>query len=208
MIEAIIFDFGGVLMRTSSMSSPTGRHVWEQRLGLAQGQLEQIVHHSHQWNQAQRGLLAPDDYWHSIARALNLPDSAIPSLRSDYFRDDHLDNDLMALIADLRREGYKIGLLSNDAITLEDKLRHELAIYDTFDAVIISAKIGVMKPDPGAYQAIVQALGVAFGACVFIDDNDANVEGARRCGMTAIHYSAGMDVRAALTPVLEANPQS
>ena len=96
----------------------------------------------------------------------------------DFFRDDHLDTDLVALIAALRQQSYKVGLLSNDAVTLEDKLRRELKIYDAFDAVVISAAIGAMKPDRAAYDAIAQALDVPLAACVFIDDNVANVEGA------------------------------
>src|SRR4051812_45167375 len=99
---------------------------------------------------------------------LQIQEADVQALRSDYFRDDRLDPDLMTLIAALRKAGYKVGLLSNDALTLEHKLRRDLAIYDSFDAVIISASIGVMKPDPGAYRAIAAALDVETGACVFI----------------------------------------
>ena len=198
MIKVVVFDFGGVLVRTADAA---GRREWEARLGLPDGELERVVHGSDLWIQAQRGQLSPDEYWQGVARILNVTD--IPALRRDYFRDDHLDPDLVALIASLRRQGYKVGLLSNDALSLEDKLRRELNIYDAFDAVVISARIGVMKPDRAAYDAIALALGVPLDACVFIDDNLANVEGARRCGMKAIHYRAGMDVRAALDPILK-----
>lgn len=201
MIKAIIFDFGGVLMRTADAA---GRREWEARLGLAAGELEQIVHGSDLWMQAQRGQVSPEEYWQGVARILKVSD--IQALRHDYFRDDHLDLDLMALIAGLRRQGYKVGLLSNDALTLEDRLRRELNIYDAFDAVVISAGIGAMKPDRAAYDAIAQALDVPLDSCVFIDDNLANVEGARLYGMQAIRYRAGMDVHAALEPILKGTP--
>ncbi|MCC7445818.1 MAG: HAD family phosphatase [Anaerolineae bacterium] len=195
MIKAIVFDFGGVLMRTGD---PAGRREWEARLGLPAGELERIVHGSDQWIAAQRGQITPADYWLWVASHLNLAEADLPALQRDYFRDDRLDPDLIELIRELRRAGYKVGLLSNDAPPLADKLRRELAIYDLFDAVIISAFIGVMKPDPAAYQAIAAALNVQMSECVFIDDNTANIEGARAVGMQAIHYRAGMDVRAAL----------
>jgi len=200
MIRAIIFDFGGVLVRTSD---PVGRREWENRLHLSAGELERLVHGSDLWVNAQRGLLSVDDYWQGIADRLGIPAQDIPSLREDYFRDDHLDYGLMAVIAVLRAKGYKIGLLSNDALTLEAKLREQLAIYNRFDAVVISAVIGVMKPEAGAYEAIAKALNVAPAECVFIDDNLANVEGARRFGMSAIRYVAGMDVEAVLAPILQ-----
>src|SRR5258707_15741299 len=108
-IKAVVFDFGGVLMRTAEA---TGRREWEARLGLPAGELERVVHGSDLWLEAQHGQLSPDDYWQGVARILNISNSSdIPALRRDYFRDDHLDPDLMALIAALRQQGYKVGLL-------------------------------------------------------------------------------------------------
>ena len=199
LIRAIIFDFGGVLMRTGD---PAGRREWETRLGLSTGMLERAVHGSDLWVKTQSGLVSPDDYWAQTAAALGAAESDIPLLRHDYFRDDHLDPGLMSFIATLRQAGYKVGLLSNDALTLETKLRDELAIYDAFDAVVISAQIGVMKPDERAYLAMTQALGVTPTEAVFIDDNAANIDGASRAGLWAIRYEAGMDVQAALAPYL------
>jgi epoxide hydrolase-like predicted phosphatase len=199
MINAVVFDFGGVLMRTGD---PVGRREWEAQLGLAPGRLEQIVHGSEAWIKAQQGQISVEDYWGAVAAELNIAAERMPALQVDYFRDDSLDYDLVKVIADLRSMGYKVGLLSNDALTLETKLRDQLAIYDAFDAVVISATIGVMKPDPDAYRAIARALGVEVATCVFIDDNPANIEGARRVGMRAIHYRAGMDLRAALSGYL------
>jgi putative hydrolase of the HAD superfamily len=201
-IKAVIFDFGGVLMRTGD---PAGRREWEARLGLPQGALERIVHGSAAWIKAQRGLISVDDYWAETARVLQLSASDLTALQADYFRDDHLDLDLVALVGSLREAGYRVGLLSNDTLTLEHKLRYDLALYDVFDAVIISAAIGVMKPDPGAYRAVARALGVECGECLFIDDSPANVNGARCVGMQAIHYRAGMDLRAALAPMIDAS---
>ncbi len=199
-IRAIIFDFGGVLVHTSE---PVGRRTWEAKLGLAAGELEQVVHGSDSWRKAQCGLITPETYWSEVLLTLHLTEADLPALKADYFRDDRLDLDLVALIQSLRQDGYKIGVLSNDALTLEHKLRNELAIFDVFDAVIISAAIGVMKPDPVAYQAITEALGVAPQEAVFIDDNQENVEGARRFGMLALPYHAGMDLRSALQPLLK-----
>src|SRR5947209_1141705 len=134
-VKAIIFDFGGVLMRTAD---PVGRREWEARLGLAVGQLERAVHGCQEWLQVQQGLLSDNDYWQSVARNLGIIEDSLPQLQRDYFRDDELDRDLIALIDDLRRSGYRVGLLSNDSTRLESKLRTDLAIFDHFDALVIS----------------------------------------------------------------------
>jgi putative hydrolase of the HAD superfamily len=45
-----------------------------------------------------------------------------------------------------------------------------------------------MKPDRGFFEACVRAVGVPAGSCVFIDDVDANVQGAREAGLLGIVY--------------------
>jgi putative hydrolase of the HAD superfamily len=200
MIKAIVFDFGGVLMRTGD---PQGRREWESKLGLTVGELERIVHHSDVWIDAQCGRVTVDAYWHEVAQALAIPESDILNLRRDYFRDDTLDQELVALIALLRKTGYKLGLLSNDVMTLETKLRTELNLYDAFDAVVISAGIGVMKPDAVAYLAIAEALGVQPAECIFIDDNVLNIEGARLVGMAAIHFTPDINLQAQIDALIK-----
>ncbi len=202
MISAIVFDFGGVLMRTAD---PIGRREWEARLNLHPGELERVVHGSSFATQAQAGIITAEHYWQRVAETLGIPESEIPVLRHDFFRDDRLDLALIALIDNLHKKGYKVGLLSNDTTLLELKLRDELNIYDKFDAVMISARSGIMKPALGAYKAIADALNVSCESCVFIDDNLDNVEGARKVGMQVIHYRAGLNVQAALEPILKVN---
>lgn len=194
-IKAIIFDFGGVLMRTEAQ---TGRREWEERLGLPTGELERVVHQSDVWIRCQHGEVTPEQYWQEVATRLGITAEALPDLRRDYFRDDRLDPSLIQLIRNLRKVGYKLGLLSNDSLLLETRLRDELMIYDLFDVVVISAQIGMMKPKPGAYLAIAERLNVAPEECIFVDDVISNIDGAAAVGMSGIHFKPTLDLSAAL----------
>lgn len=60
MKRSIIFDFGGVLMRTIDY---TPRHKWDDRLGLPHGSVEKVVHGSESWRQAQVGQMELQGYW-------------------------------------------------------------------------------------------------------------------------------------------------
>ncbi|MFN7210342.1 MAG: HAD family hydrolase, partial [Aggregatilineales bacterium] len=111
MIRAVIFDFGGVLMRTQDDS---GRRAWENRLNLAHGALERLVHGSSLWIEAQRGTLAPEAYWQALGEQLGINGDDLEQLRHDYFKGDVLDESLVALIDRLRERGLRLGLLSND----------------------------------------------------------------------------------------------
>jgi HAD superfamily hydrolase (TIGR01509 family) len=198
MIRAVIFDFGGVLVQTTDHNP---RRRWEQQLDLPQGGLEQLVHGSDLWISAQLGQLDPETYWYGIAERLRLPLPQLPTLRHDYFSGDTLQSDLVALLSALRQRGYTLGLLSNDSAVLAAKL-DSLKLTARFDAICISAMLGKMKPDPASYLAACASVGFSPPECLFIDDNAANIAGARAVGMVAIHYQAGMDLAAVVDPYL------
>lgn len=198
--RAVVFDFGGVLMRTVDYGP---RHAWDRRLGLPAGSVEQAVHGSAAWRAAQLGHIAPAVYWAAVAGELGLDEAAAADLRRDFFSGDQLDADLIALINELRGGGHTVGLLSNETLDLRAWLR-ALAIDTLFDPLLISAALGAIKPDAAAYQALLAALDRPAREVIFIDDLPANVAGAQALGIHAVRYTAGMDLRAALAPLLAA----
>jgi len=202
MIKAIIFDFGGVLVRTEDHGP---RHAWDKRLGLPTGSVERAVHYSDIWVQAQLGRILPQAYWAGVAELLYMRNNNrandIDELRRDYFSGDRLNYRLVEFIGELREAGYQIALLSNDSIELQDRLR-DLGIEPLFDHILISAQIGMMKPDPTVYRAALQALGVAPQEAVFIDDSLTNIRGAQYIGLNTIVFRYDTDLRAELAPYL------
>jgi epoxide hydrolase-like predicted phosphatase len=199
MIKAMIFDFGGVLVRTENDNA---RRAWDERLGLPTGSVERVIHHSDLWIQAQLGRITPKAYWDGVAEMLYMRREDIPELRRDYFSGDRLNYKLVALIRDLKAAGYGLALLSNDSIQLEAKLR-DLEIDTLFDHVLVSALIGVMKPDPTAYRVALQALDVAASEAVFIDDSLVNVRAAQTLGIHTVLFRSNTDVRTELVRYLD-----
>jgi putative hydrolase of the HAD superfamily len=191
MIKAFIFDFGGVLVRTEDYGP---RHAWDERLSLPIGSVERAVHHSDIWVQAQLGRITPRAYWHGVAELLYMRKEDIDELRRDYFSGDRLNYKLVTLVRDLREQGYRLALLSNDSLQLENRLR-DLGIYDLFDHVLISALMGMMKPDPTAYRVALQTLRTAPHEAIFIDDSLTNVRGAQALGIHTILFRPELDMR-------------
>lgn len=173
------------------------RHAWDRRLGAEQGYVESVVHGTEAWRQAQRGEISADSYWRAVGDALGLGGAALAQLRADFYSGDRLDEQMVSLIRDLRARGVLVGLLSNNTPDLARELA-ELGLGELFDARIISAEVGAMKPDPQPYRHILARLGVRAQDAILVDDFPENVEGARAVGMAAILYRAGMDLRAAL----------
>lgn len=178
------------------------RHGWDTRLALPLGSVERIVHGSESWRQAQHGIISEADYWYAVAQQLHLDADSLAMLQRDYFAGDVVDTTLTAYIQARRLEGHSIALLSNEVRSLREKLTaHQLT--PLFDVIVISAEIGVMKPAPAAYHAVLNALKRPADETIFIDDMQANIDAANALGIHGILYRANMDISAALAPLLK-----
>ena len=184
MIRAIVFDWGGVIMRTVE---PSLRLAWDARLGLEPGSVNQLFFGSDAWRRAQLGAADEADVWASVGARLNLSPEALVELRHDFWAGDQLDDELVQFIRSLRPR-FKTGLLSNFAASLRAWLAH-CHLGDAFDAVVISGEEGIVKPDLRIYQVAAERLGVPIADCLFVDDFAENVAGARRAGMQALHFA-------------------
>jgi glucose-1-phosphatase len=68
-----------------------------------------------------------------------------------------------------------------------------------FREIFLSSSIGLRKPDPGAYDHVVKAIGVPASRILFFDDSAANIEGARSRGLAAVRVTSMDDVAKALS---------
>ena len=82
-----------------------------------------------------------------------------------------------------RGAGLRTGLLSN-SWGVSDYPRHLFG--DLFDAVVISAEVGMRKPEERIFLHAAELIGLEPAACVFVDDIEANVAAAEAVGMTAV----------------------
>jgi glucose-1-phosphatase len=184
-IEAVIWDLGGVLLRTEDLSS---RQALADRIGKPRAELENLVFDGDSGDRAQLGEISADEHWDNIRRTLGLDAAGIREFQRQFWEGDQLDVELIDTIRSLRGR-YKTGLLSNAFSDLRQVITARLNISDAFDDMVISAEIHLMKPDAHIYQHALQRLGVAAQEAVFIDDMRQNVEGARSQGMKAIHFT-------------------
>ena len=99
-------------------------------------------------------------------------------------------------VRQIRASELLTGLVSNSWSTAhyDRKLLAEL-----FDAVVISAEVGMHKPQPEIYRLAAERLEVEPAACIFVDDLRENCEGAEAVGMTAIRHRSAPETLARLT---------
>jgi putative hydrolase of the HAD superfamily len=84
-----------------------------------------------------------------------------------------------------RAAGTRTALLSN---SWGNEYPREL-FADLFDAVVISAEVGMRKPDERIFRHALDLLGLDAAECVFIDDIEHNIRAAEALGIRGIHHT-------------------
>jgi len=194
MIKAVIFDVGGVLVRTEDR---TPRRRLEEQYGLQPGEAEFLVYNSEMGQQAQRGEITAVALWRWIQARFGLDAAALADFRGQFWGGDRLNAPLLALVRTLRPR-YQTGIISNAMDDLLPTLTDSYPMADAFDLIVGSAYEGVMKPAPEIFLRTLERLGRQPEEAIFIDDFAHNVDGARAVGIAAIHYTPDLDVVAAL----------
>ncbi len=187
--KALVVDWGGVLMITFDHGP---RLRWDRQLGLAPGSVEDTVFGIDAWRASQRGEISPADYWQAVGQRLKLTADQLAALRVEFFSMDQLNTPLLDLLRRWHAAGVAVGLLSNNIAHLHTQI-DDLGLAGLFDAQVISADIGTLKPDLAAYAAILSCLNVSASQSFFVDDFAENVDGARAAGMCAYHYQPGCE---------------
>jgi putative hydrolase of the HAD superfamily len=200
--EALVLDFGGVM--TTSLEEAMAafalsngiemQHLVRAALSAYMGAEDDLV------TDFETGQLSEADF--SVAFAARLEEySGVhiehEGLVAGLFEALDLEEDMFELVERTKAGGYKTALLSNSwGMGLYPIER----IRQLFDVVVISAEVGLRKPDPDIFKLTVEKLGLDAAACVFVDDHPGHLKAAQEAGMTTVlHKSPAQSI-----PELEA----
>ena len=87
----------------------------------------------------------------------------------------------------LRAGGARLAVVSNWDVSLHDVLERTAPARRCVDAVVISAELGVAKPDPAIFRAALERLGASAAEAIHVGDSvEADVAGARAAGLEAV----------------------
>lgn len=187
MIEAVLFDFGGVVL-----SSPfEAFSKYEAEAGVPDGLLRTLNStnpDTNAWAQLERSEVTVEEFCALYEAEAAAAGHTIEARRV-----------VEALAGELRPEmveavrrcaaRFKTACLTNNFVTAPghvDREQQMAEVMALFHVVVESSKIGVRKPDPRFYEVACELLDVKPEACVFLDDLGINLKPARAMGMTTI----------------------
>ena len=193
--KALILDCGGVISRTLFETHALS----EAALGLAAGTLTWqgpfVPEADALWQAMQADQISERDYWmqrtREVGRLLGEDWSEMQTFVQRARGADVqavIRPEAVAAIGQAKALGYKLGILSNELdLFYGADFRERLPLLQQFDVIVDATYTQILKPDPRAYQACLQALGVRAEHAVFVDDQLRNVAGAQRCGLPVVH---------------------
>jgi len=189
MIEAVIWDFGGVL--TTSPFEAFAR--FEQERGFPVDIIRRTNaanHLENAWAKFERAEIdveAFDQLFADESRAFGAEvrgKEVLPLLQGD-LRPEMVEA-LKRIKAQCRTGCITNNLPANAIGSTSGRSLYVAEVMALFDHIIESAKIGLRKPDPRIYRMMIEALKIDPAKCVYLDDLGVNLKPAREMGMTTI----------------------
>ncbi len=201
MIEAVIWDFGGVL--TTSPFEAFARFERERGLPIDIIRRTNAANHlENAWAKFERAEIDIETFDRLFAvesTALGAEvrgKDVLPLLTGD------LRPEMVEALKRIKTK-HKTGCITNNlpanAIgSASGRTLYIAEVMALFDHIIESAKISLRKPDPRIYKMMIDALGVDPKNCVYLDDLGVNLKPAREMGMTTIKVVSAAEAIAEL----------
>jgi putative hydrolase of the HAD superfamily len=206
MIEAVIWDFGGVL--TTSPFEAFARFEKERGFPVDIIRRTNAANHlENAWAKFERAEIdveAFDKLFAEESRAFGAEvrgKEVLPLLQGD-LRPEMVEA-LKRVKAQCKTGCITNNLPANAIGSTSGRSLYVAEVMALFDHIIESAKIGLRKPDPRIYRMMIDALKVDPAKCVYLDDLGVNLKPARAMGMTTIKVVSAPQALAELEAATE-----
>lgn len=179
MIEAVVFDVGGVLLRLGEQEY---RQEVAQMLSIAE-----MSDYENDVPALQTGKLTEESVWGRLAgREVDM--SAFDEVWCRHFPPN---KGMLTIAGALRTIGVRTAVLSNTQPS-HVRAMHSMQFLAGFDPIAFSCEIGYRKPEPGAFAWVIQALGIVPEKIAFIDDIAEYVAAASAAGINAVRHTGDL----------------
>ena len=208
-IEAVISDFGGVLttpLIESFMAFQDQTGISTEVLGKAMQAATEANGGGNPLFEMERGEITEAGFLEQLTDSLEPLLGHRPEMhrfREIYFEALDPNPQMIELMRELKATGYRMAMLTNNVREWEPLWRSMLPVDEIFETVVDSGFVGCRKPESKIYELTLDRIEMPAESCLFIDDIEVNCEGARKAGMTAVHFQdteqAIAEIRAALS---------
>lgn len=181
-VANIVFDIGNVFVRWAPLDFLKDSFPDEDPEAIFQKMRPE-------WLDLNRGKMSLENGYERLHKITGLPAAGFRRFCAHTMQNATLDAGTFALQQRLKKAGIPLYWLSDNIHEIVAYYHAHYAFMALFDGGVSSASIGLLKPDPAIYQHLLFAHDLAPENCVFFDDIEANVEGARNVGMHSFVFT-------------------
>ncbi len=206
-IEMVISDFGGVLttpLEEAFLSFQDRLEVPPETFGVAMKEMIEKTG-KHPLFELECGRITEAEFDDQLATALEPHVGHRPNIRQfglGLFGRLEVNPGMIDLIREVKRDGYRASLLTNNVKEWEKLWREMIPVDELFEAVVDSAFVGLRKPDPRIYELLLGRVDLPAEACIFIDDMKVNCDAATGLGIHAVHFRETAQARSEVHTLL------
>jgi epoxide hydrolase-like predicted phosphatase len=193
-VSAVAFDLGGVLTH----SALSGLDAYAADLGLSPGSLSRFFRGDPLMARLEVGEISSREFFKYVcveAEAAHGVRIDIRRLAAAAAEGERLDPAMLDLVADVRRRCWTALITNNVA---EAGWRSTFPFH-LFDVVLDSSEVGLRKPDPPIYEALLTRLQCPAAEVALVDDFEENLEPAAALGLVTVHFTGRDACRLILT---------
>lgn len=191
MIKTVFFDIGGVLIDLN-----LDRCLTSFRECCGFYRITEFLDPCHQKgpiSDLEEGKIDEHEFCSRI-REMSRPETTDDQVRESFCSLlDSVKPEKVALIKELKSKGYDLFLLSNNnsimmRYTAAEFAKVGIPFDEYFKGIFISYEMKLLKPGREIYDEAVRRSGYRPDEILFVDDSQANIEGARLAGLNALYY--------------------
>ena len=184
MIRNIIFDIGNVLVAFQWKKYYKSFGYTEE----IQERLAKATVLSEMWNEYDKGALTEQQLLDAFVRNDPQLEPVIRECLSCIDGMLHMYDYTIPWIKQLKQNGYSVYYLSNMSAAATRDCAKDLAFVNETDGGILSFRERMIKPDPAIYQLLMERYSLKPEECLFVDDTEKNIFGARNVGMQGVLF--------------------
>lgn len=149
---------------------------------VAKEKRDQVLALSDEMKKFKAGEISEETYRSRVKQELWLScsnEEIYTTLRDSY----EANPNVQQLAKTLKENGYKIGICSNNFPTRIRELDNKFHFIDKFDVCVFSYEVGVLKPEPGIFQILIDRSGISPENIIYSDDKEDKLHWAKSLGI-------------------------
>ena len=194
--KLIIFDLGNVLINFNHWIA-TNKFMKQSNRGL--DYIYNLLFDSEFTKSFEEGKITGEEFFFAVKKELQLDidyNQFLPIWNEIFYLTS--DNVEVYQLANVLKTRFKIIVLSNINQLHFEYLKNNFRIFDAFERIVLSYKVGARKPDTKIYKYALDLFSLSPQEAFYFDDRADLIEAAGRLSIKAIQFKTPSDLKSAL----------